>query len=154
MVDDEHRLQLQQQEDIEAVIIGDDDKDNEEQEQEGIRVVNKEKEQDDIQVANEEQQEQDDIQVVNEEEHEEQEQDEGCSGITKKRRWLTLQEKLMYLQVICWKVDKGFSLQEASKLINISHKQILNWKKQAATMKNKNIQQTKSLGDGMTSFLS
>ena len=46
MVDDEHGLQLQQQEDLEAVIVGDDDKDNEEleQEQEGIRVVNEEKE--------------------------------------------------------------------------------------------------------------
>ena len=103
---------------------------------------------------NEDEQEQDDIQVVNKEEHEEQKQDEGCSGVTKKRRWFTLQEKLMYLQVICWKVDKGFSLWEASKLITISHKQILNWKKQAATMKNKNNQQAKSLGDGVTSFLS
>ena len=84
---------------------------------------------------NKDEQEQDDIQVVNEEEHEEQEQEEGCSGITKKRRRFTLQENLMYLQVIRWKVDKGFSLQEASKSIDISHKQILNWKKQAATMK-------------------
>ena len=56
---------------------------------------------------NEDEQEQDNIQVVNEEEHEEQEQDEGCSGITKKRRRFTLQEKLMYLQVIHQKVDKG-----------------------------------------------
>ena len=103
---------------------------------------------------NEDEQEQDNIQVVNKEEHEEQEQDKGCSGITKKRRWFTLQENLMYLQVICQKVDKGFSLQEASKSINISHKQILDWKKQAATMKNKNNQQAKSLGDGVTSFLS
>ena len=103
---------------------------------------------------NDDEQEQDDIQVVNDKEYEEQEQDEGCSGITKKRRQFTLQEKLMYLQVIHWKVDKGFSLWEASKLINISHKQILNWKKQAATMKNKNNQQAKSLGDGVTSFLS
>ena len=133
-------------------------------------MVNKEKEQDDIQAANEEQQEQeeqdniqavsedkqeqDDIQVVNKEEHEEPEQDEGCSGVTKKRRWFTLQEKLMYLWVICQKVDKGFSLWEASKSINISHKQILNRKKQAVTMKNKNNQQAKSLGDGVTSFLS
>ena len=84
----------------------------------------------------------------------EQEQDEGCSGITKKRRWFTLQEKLMYLQVIRWKVDKGFSLWEASKSIHISHKQILDWKKQAATMKNLNNQHAKSLGDVVTSFLS
>ena len=103
---------------------------------------------------NEDKQEQHHLQVVNEEEHEEQEQDKGCSGVTKKRRKFTLQEKLMYLWVIHWKVDKGFSLQEASKLINISHKQILDWKKQAATMKNKNNQQTKSLGDGVTPFLS
>ena len=60
-----------------------------------------------------------------------QEQDEGCSGGTKKRRRFTLQEKLMYLQVIRQKVDKGLSLREASKSINISHKQILDWKKQA-----------------------
>ena len=60
----------------------------------------------------------------------------------------------MYLQVIHWKVDKHFSLQEASKSINISHKQILEWEKQAVTMKNKNNQQAKSLGDGVTSFLS
>ena len=111
-------------------------------------------EQDNIQAVNKDEQEQHNIQVVNEEEHEEQELDEGCSGITKKRRQLTLQEKLMYLWVICQKVDKGFSLREASKLRNISHKQILNWKKQAATMKNKNNQQAKSLGDGVTSFLS
>ena len=80
--------------------------------------------------------------------------EEGCSGSRKKRRWFTLQEKLMYLRVICWKVDKGLSLWEASKSINISHKQILDWKKQSGTMKNKNNQQAKSLGDGVTSFLS
>ena len=40
------------------------------------------------------------------------------------------------------------------KVDNISHKQILEWKKQAATMKNKNNQQAKSLGDGVTSFRS
>ena len=77
----------------------------------------------------------DDIQVVNEEEYEEHKQNEGCSGSTKKRRQFTLQEKLMYLQVIHWKVDKGLSLQEASKSINNSHKQILDWKKQAGTIK-------------------
>ena len=60
----------------------------------------------------------------------------------------------MYLWVIWQKVDKGLSLQEASKLINISHKQILDWKKQARKMKSKNNQHAKSLGDGVTSFLS
>ena len=60
----------------------------------------------------------------------------------------------MYLWVIWWKVDKGLSLHEASKLINISHKQILDWKKQAGKMKSKNDQYAKSLGDGVTSFLS
>ena len=102
----------------------------------------------------EDEQEQDKIQVVNEEEYEEHKEDKGCSGSTKKRRQITLQEKLMYLWVIHWKVDKGLYLLEASKLIYISHKQILNWKKQAGTMKNKNNQQAKSLGDGVTSFLS
>ena len=68
---------------------------------------------------NGDEQEQDDIQVVIKEEYEEQEQDEGCSGITKKRRQFTLQEKLMYLWVIHQKVDKSFSLWEALKLINI-----------------------------------
>ena len=72
----------------------------------------------------------------------------------KKRRRFTLQEKLMYLQVIQQKVDKGLSLQEALKSINISHKQILDWKKQAGKMKSKNNQHAKSLGDGVTSFLS
>ena len=72
----------------------------------------------------------------------------------KKRRRFTLQQKLMYLQVIQWKVDKGLSLWEASKSINISHKQILDWKKQVGKMKSKNNQHAKSLGDGVTSFLS
>ena len=72
----------------------------------------------------------------------------------KKRRRFTLQEKLMYLWVVWRKVDKGVSLWEASKSINISHKQILNWKKQVEKMKNKNNQHAKSLGDGVTSFLS
>ena len=128
---------------------------NEEQKQDNIQVVNEEEqEQDNIQAVNKEEQEQDNIQAVNKEEQEQddvQEVNEGYSGVTKKRRWFILQEKLMYLQVICQKVDKGFSLQEASKSINISHKQILKWKKQAATMNN---QQVKSLGDGVTSFLS
>ena len=60
----------------------------------------------------------------------------------------------MYLWVVRWKVDKGLSLWEASKSINISHKQILDWKKQAEKMKSKNIQHAKSLGDGVTLFLS
>ena len=83
----------------------------------------------------EDKQEQDNIQVVNEEDYEEHQQDKGCCGGTKKRRQFTLQEKLMYLLAICRKVDKGLSLQEASKSINISHKQILNWKKQSGTMR-------------------
>ena len=91
--------------------------------------------------------------MENEDDFEAQEQDEGCSG-GKKRRWFTLQEKLMYLWVIQQIVDKCLSLQEASKSINISHKQILNWKKQAGKMKNKNNQHAISLGDGVTSFLS
>ena len=64
-------------------------------------------EQDNIQAVNNDEQEQDSIQVVNEEEYEEQEQDEGCSGIIKKRRRFTLQEKLMYLWVIYQKVDES-----------------------------------------------
>ena len=101
-------------------------------------------------MTNKEQQEQ----AENEDDFEAQEQEEGCSGGTKKRRRFTLQEKLMYLQVIWEKVDKGLSLWEASKLINIAHKQILNWKKQMGKMKSKNNQHAKSLGDGVTSFLS
>ena len=101
-------------------------------------------------MTNEEQQEQ----AETEDDFEAQEQEERCSGGTKKRRRFTLQEKLMYLQVIQWKVDKVLSLWEASKSINISHKQILNRKKQAEKMKSKNNQHAKSLGDGVTSFLS
>ena len=66
----------------------------------------------------------------------------------------TLQEKLMYLRVVWRKVDKGISLQEASKSKNISHKQILDWKKQSEKMKGKSNQHAKSLGDGVQSFLS
>ena len=40
------------------------------------------------------------------------------------------------------------------KLINISHKQILDWKKQSEKMKGKSNQHAKSLGDGVQSFLS
>ena len=94
-----------------------------------------------IEGVDKDEQEQDDIQVVNEEDSEEHQQDEGCSGSTKKRRQFMLQEKLMHLRVIHQKVDKGLSLQEASNSINTSHKQILDWKKQAGTMKNKNNQQ-------------
>ena len=60
----------------------------------------------------------------------------------------------MYLWVVQWKVDKGISLREASKSINISHKQILDWKKQSEKMKGKSNQHAKSLGDGVQSFLS
>ena len=80
--------------------------------------------------------------------------EEGCSGGTKKQRRFTLQEKLMYLRVVQRKVDKGIFLQEASKSINISHKQILDWKKQSEKMKVKSNQHAKSLGDGVQSFLS
>ena len=72
----------------------------------------------------------------------------------KKRRRFTLQEKHMYLQVVWRKVDEGISLQEALKSINISHKQILYWKKQAEMMKSKSNQHAKSSGDGVTLFLS
>ena len=60
----------------------------------------------------------------------------------------------MYLWVVRQKVDKGISLREASKSINISHKQILDWKKQSGKMKGKSNQHAKSLGDGVQSFLS
>ena len=83
-----------------------------------------------------------------------QQAEEACSGGTKKRRRFTLQEKLMYLWVVQRKVHKGVSLREVSILINISHKQILDWKKQAEKMRGKSIQHAKSLGDGVTSFLS
>ena len=93
---------------------------NNKKEQDDIQAGNEEQqEHDNIQGVNEDEQEQDNIQVVNEEEHEEQELDKGFSGVTNKRRWFTLQEKLMYLRVIHQKVDKGFSLWEASKSINI-----------------------------------
>ena len=101
-----------------------------------------------ISVKNEEQEENNDEFGV-------QQVEEGCSGCTKKWRRFTLQEKLtpMYLWVVWQKVDKGISLQEASKLI-ISHKQILDWKKQSEKMKGKSHQHAKSLGDGVQSFLS
>ena len=60
----------------------------------------------------------------------------------------------MYLRVVRRKVEKGISLREASKSINISHKQILDWKKQLEQMKGKSNQHAKSLGDGVQSFLS
>ena len=81
-------------------------------------------------------------------------EEEGCTGGTKRRRRFTLQEKLMYLRVVRRKVEKGISLREASKSINISHKQILDWKKQSEQMKGKSNQHAKSLGDGVQSFLS
>ena len=80
--------------------------------------------------------------------------EEGCSGGKKKRRRFTLQERLMYLQVVWRKVNKGISLREASKSINISHKQVLDWKKQLEKMKGKSNEHVKSLGDGVQSFLS
>ena len=60
----------------------------------------------------------------------------------------------MYLRVVLRKVNKGISLREASKSVNISHKQILDWKKQSEEMKSKTNQHAKSLGDGVQSFLS
>ena len=120
--DNEHSTTTQESGDDdenEAVIIGDDDNDNEEH---NIRLTNKEQQE----------------QAENEDNFEAQEQEEGCSGGMKKRRRFTLQDRLMYLQMIRQKVDKGLSLWEASKSINISHKQILNWKYQAGKMKSKN----------------
>ena len=93
-------------------------------------------------------------QAENEDELGVQHVEEGCTGGTKRRRRFTLQEKLMYLQVVWRKVEKGISLREASKSINISHKQILDWKKQSEKMKGKSNQHAKSLGDGVQSFLS
>ena len=60
----------------------------------------------------------------------------------------------MYLWVVWRKVNKGVSLQEASKSINISHKQILNLEKQLEKLKGKSNQHAKSLGDGVQPFLS
>ena len=105
-------------------------------------------------VSSEEDDNDNEEQAENEDDFGAQQEEEGCSGSTKKRRRFTLQEKLVYLQVVWWKVDKGLSLWEASKLINISHKQILDWKKQVEKMKSKNNQHAKSLGDGVTSILS
>ena len=93
-------------------------------------------------------------QAENEDELGVQHVEEGCTGGTKRRRRFTLQEKLMYLRVVRRKVEKGISLREASKSINISHKQILDWKKQLEKMKGKSNQHAKSLGDGVQSFLS
>ena len=80
--------------------------------------------------------------------------EEGCGGGVKKQRRFTLQEKLMYLWVVHRKVEMGISLREASKSINISHKQILDWQKQSDKMRSKSNQHAKSLGDGVQSFLS
>ena len=93
-------------------------------------------------------------QAENKDEFGVQQVEEGCSGGIKKQMRFTLQEKLMYLWVVWRKVDKGISLREASKSINISHKQILDWKKQSEKMKGKSNQHAKSLGDGVQSFLS
>ena len=105
-------------------------------------------------VRSEEDDNENEEQAENKDEFGAQQVEEGWSGGTKKRRRFTLQEKLMYLQVVWRKVDKGISLQEALKSINISHKQILNWKKQSEKMKGKSNQDAKSLGDGVQSFLS
>ena len=105
-------------------------------------------------VSSEEDDNENEEQVENKDNFGAQQAEEGCSGGTKKRRRFTLQEKLMYLRVVWQKVDKGISLGEASKSINISHKQILDWKKQSEKMKGKSNQHAKSLGDGVTSFLS
>ena len=93
-------------------------------------------------------------QAENEDELGVQHEEEGCTGGTKRRRRFTLQEKLMYLRVVQRKVEKGISLREALKSIIISHKQILDWKKQSEKMKGKSNQHAKSLGDGVQSFLS
>ena len=105
-------------------------------------------------VSSEEDDNENEEQAENEDDFGAQQAEEGCSGGMKKRRRFTLQEKLMYLWVVWQKVDKGISLREASKLINISHKQILNWKKQAEKMKGKSNQHAKSLCDGVTLLLS
>ena len=106
-------------------------------------------------VSSEEDDNDNEEQAENEEDFRAQQQEEeGCSGGTKKRRRFTLQDKLMYLRVVRRKVNKGLSLWEVLKSINISHMQILDWKKQAEKMKSKNNQHDKSLGDGVASFLS
>ena len=105
-------------------------------------------------VSSEEDDNENEEQVENKDEFGAYQVEEGCSGGMKKRRRFTLQEKLMYIQVVQQKVDKGISLWEASKSINISHKQILDWKKQSEKMKGKSNQHAKSLGDGVQSFLS
>ena len=105
-------------------------------------------------VRSEEDDNENEEQAENEDKFGAQQVEEGCSGSMKKRRRFTLQEKLMYLRVVWRKVDKGISLQEASKSKNISHKQILDWKKQSEKMKGKSNQHAKSLGDGVQSFLS
>ena len=105
-------------------------------------------------VSSEEDDNENEEQAENKDDFGEQQAEERCSGGTKKRRRFTLQEKLMYLWVVQWKVDKGISLREASKSIDISHKQILDWKKQAEKIKGKSNQHAKSLGDGVTLFLS
>ena len=181
----------QEQEDVEAVIVIEENKDNKKQnENNDVPALNRERDNEDSTTTQEsvvddgsrQEQQQDNEhsstnqesgdddenkavssgeddndnkkQAENEEDFGAQDQEEGCSGGMKKRRRFTLQEKLMYLWVIQWKVDKGLSLWEASKSINVSHKQIVNWKKQAEKIQSKNSQHAKSLGDGVTSFLS
>ena len=105
-------------------------------------------------VSSEEDDNENDEQAENKVNFGSQQAEEGCRCGKKKRRRFTLQEKLIYLWVVWQKVDKGISLWEASKLINISQKQILDWKKQVENMKGKSNQHAKSLGDGVQSFLS
>ena len=153
MVDDGHRQE--QQEDNKHSSTnqesGDDDenKSGDDDENEAVSSDDENKA-----VSSEEDDNDNEEQAENEDDFGAQHTEEGCSGSMKKRRRFTLQEKLMYLRVVQQKVDKGLSLWEASKSINISHKQILDWKKQAEKMKSKSIQHAKSLGDSVTLFLS
>ena len=129
-----------------------DDDDNESGDDEEYEAVSSDDES--KQVRSEEDGNENEEQEENEDEFGVQEVEEGCGGGMKKRRRFTLQEKLMYLRVVWRKVEKGISLREASKSINISHKQILDWKKQSEKMKSKSNQYAKSLGDVVQSFLS
>ena len=129
-----------------------DDDDNESGDDEEYEAVSSDDESE--AVRSEEDDNENEEQVENKDEFGAEQVEEGCSGGTKKRRRFTLQEKLMYLWVVWRKVNKGISLREALKSINISHKQILDWKKQSEKMKGKSNQHAKSLGDGVQSFLS
>ena len=82
-----------------------------------------------------------------------QQEEDGCSGGTKKRRRFTLQEKLMYLRVVQRKLDKGISLVSI-KIDKHFPQANSRLEKQVERMKGKSNQHAKSLGDGVTSFLS